>query len=212
MIVSPAAPHDALLTEKDFDAVAGLSVLDQDGNSHLFSSLFAQQRTVIVLIRHFWCGACQSYVEELAQIPQTTLEKAGVRLVIIGCGEPVRIREYKEVTGFSGDIYCDPTDKKTQASQLYTALGAGCSFATSDTRPSYIKKNFWSLTFKSAWAGPLKHLTQIGSQGRWDQNGGEFVLGPGNVCSYAWRMRNTNDHSPVADLMRHAGVEFDSSQ
>ncbi|KAH7099543.1 hypothetical protein BKA62DRAFT_673335, partial [Auriculariales sp. MPI-PUGE-AT-0066] len=119
MIVSPAAPHDALLTEKDFDAVAGLSVLDQDGNTD-----------VIVLIRHFWCGACQSYVEELAQIPQTNWRRPA-------CDSSSRC----EVTGFSGDIYCDPTDKKTQASQLYTALGAVVVSRPANTSLD-IKKNF----------------------------------------------------------------------
>lgn len=35
------------------------------------------------------CGACQDYVAQLATVPDT------VRLVVVGCGEPSMIQEYK---------------------------------------------------------------------------------------------------------------------
>ncbi|KAL0954920.1 hypothetical protein HGRIS_003852 [Hohenbuehelia grisea] len=36
------------------------------------------------------------------------------------------------------------------------------------------------------------------------QLGGEFVFGPGNVCTYAHRMQNTRDHAPVTEVLMAA--------
>ena len=90
-----ATANDALLTEKEMSSISGMRVLDQQGESVSFGSLYASQRTVIVFIRHFWCGACQMYVSELSQVSKEALDRAGVRLVIVGCGQPVRIPAFK---------------------------------------------------------------------------------------------------------------------
>jgi len=38
------------------------------------------------------------------------------------------------------------------------------------------------------------------------QLGGEFVLGPGFECSFAHRMTNTRNHTPITDVLAAAGV------
>lgn len=43
--------------------------------------------------------------------------------------------------------------------------------------------------------GPLQHPTLAGKQGNISQLGGDFILGPGDVCSFAHRMQNTEDRT-----------------
>ncbi|KXN91637.1 Thioredoxin-like protein AAED1 [Leucoagaricus sp. SymC.cos] len=44
-----------------------------------------------------------------------------------------------------------------------------------------------------------------------NQLGGEFVLGPGLVCTYAHRMQTTKDHAPFDDVLRAAGIVIPAS-
>ncbi|KAL1738248.1 hypothetical protein HDZ31DRAFT_51288, partial [Schizophyllum fasciatum] len=53
----------------------------------------------------------------------------------------------------------------------------------------------------------FKSPSLLGRQGKISQLGGEFVLGPGNVCSFASRMQHTEDHVEVAELLKEAGIE-----
>ncbi|KAJ7686570.1 hypothetical protein B0H17DRAFT_1204235 [Mycena rosella] len=69
-------------------------VWDVAGAKVAFGSVFAQQKTVVVFIRHFFCGICQLYVEQLAAVPEAALESAGTKIVIVGCGEWKAIQNY----------------------------------------------------------------------------------------------------------------------
>lgn len=42
------------------------------------------------------------------------------------------------------------------------------------------------------------------------QLGGEFILGPGPVCSYASRMHTTRSHTSISTLLVNAGVDIES--
>ncbi|EJD44623.1 hypothetical protein AURDEDRAFT_114312 [Auricularia subglabra TFB-10046 SS5] len=191
-----------VLTAEELSKACELPVLDQDGKSVQFGTLFADQRTILVFIRHFWCGSCQDYVAQLATVPLDAFSKAGVKLVVIGCGEPSMIRGYKELTAFPHDMYADPTRK------LYDLVGAEVNLDMPAERPSYIRNGYLLNVLRSIWRGPIANPTTVGKQGPAAQNGGDFVVGPGNTCSFAWRMRNTQDHVEVKDLMKHAGVEY----
>ncbi|KAF8954544.1 AhpC/TSA antioxidant enzyme-domain-containing protein [Flammula alnicola] len=194
--------------EKTIAEAAELEVFDIKGEKVKFGSLFKDEKTVIVFIRHFFCGvrSCQAFVEQLATVPKEALEQAGTRIVLIGCGEYNVIESYTETTKFTGTIYADPTRK------LYHALGM--DIETLDRTPageqkrSYLTLSFFSNVVQSIWRGPLKNPSLIGKQGKISQLGGDFIFGPGNTCSFASRMRHTEDHVEVADLMKEAGVAY----
>ncbi|TFY73429.1 hypothetical protein EWM64_g10583, partial [Hericium alpestre] len=57
------------------------------------------------------------YVAQIAQVPQDALKNASVNIAVMGCGEWKLIQNYKDMTGFQGEIYADPERK------LYHALG-----------------------------------------------------------------------------------------
>jgi len=183
--------------------VSKLEVFDVDGKKVCFGSLYQSQKTIVVFIRHFFCGACQQYTVALASISQEALEQADTNIIIIGCGEWQPIRHYLETTGFHGQIYADPTRK------LYHTLGMITNLDITPQgvpRKSYLQYSVFVNALRSTWMGPVKNPLLIGKQGHLSQLGGDFILGPGNQCSYASRMQHTEDHAEVADLLQAAGV------
>ncbi|KZW02979.1 hypothetical protein EXIGLDRAFT_828759 [Exidia glandulosa HHB12029] len=198
----PATDPTTLVTTAELESASALPVLDAEGKSIPFGSLFENGRAVVVLIRHFWCGSCQDYVCQLASVPSSAFEAAGVRLVVIGCGDPTMIKNYKELTQFHGEMYADPTRK------LYDVLGATSNLGQADKKPSYIQHGFFYNAVRSLWRGFITQPTTLGKQGKFSQLGADLVLGPGNTCTFSYRMRNTQDHIEVQELMKHAGVEY----
>ncbi|KAK0215142.1 AhpC/TSA antioxidant enzyme-domain-containing protein [Armillaria fumosa] len=186
-----------------------IEVSDSTGSTVKFGTLLPadpSEKVVVVFIRHFFCGSCRQYVEQLASVPQESLERSKTRIVIIGCGHSDAISFYKESTKFPGNIYADPTRK------LYHALGMDienlAATPAGKERRSYLKLGIFSNAMSSIFKGPLKRPSLIGKQGNISQLGGEFVFGPGKECTFASRMQNTEDHVEVSELMKHAGVDL----
>ncbi|KAJ7591520.1 hypothetical protein C8J56DRAFT_565890 [Mycena floridula] len=194
MDAPPAA--EALKNASDID------VLDANGSKVKFGSLFADQKTVVVFIRHFFCGSCQMYVEDLAEAQNSTPENLAIPIVVIGCGEPDLINFYAEKTGFKGPIYAEPTTKllKSLGMEVSTVKGTPAG----EKRSSYLKKGPLANALSSTWT-IFMNIRLLGKQGSFSQLGGEFVLGPGAQCTMAHRMQHTEDHIDVADLMKAAG-------
>ncbi|KAI0780580.1 AhpC/TSA antioxidant enzyme-domain-containing protein [Trametes elegans] len=183
---------------------AALSVYDNVGKEVTFGSLFHDQKTIVVFIRHFFCGNCQQYVIQLAAVRNDALDAANTRLVVVGCGDWKLIQSYREITGFPYAMYADPSRA------LYNTFGLEESLKRTpagQARRSYIGGSFLGNVVKSIWGG-LKNPLFVGKQGNISQLGGDFIFGPGETCSYASRMKHTEDHVEVADLMKEAGVEY----
>ncbi|EGO18949.1 hypothetical protein SERLADRAFT_480034, partial [Serpula lacrymans var. lacrymans S7.9] len=127
---------------------AQLEVLDANGNSVRFGSLFEDTTTIVVFIRHFFCGSCQDYVVQLASVQPEVL-KAGKKVVVIGCGDWQPIQFYAETTGFQGPIFADPTRK------LYVTLGMTIEnlqgTPAGEKRRSYLQRGDISNALASIW-------------------------------------------------------------
>ncbi|KAL5519655.1 hypothetical protein ACEPAH_1338 [Sanghuangporus vaninii] len=177
-------------------------VLDSKGSQVPFGDIFALSKTIIVFIRHFFCGA---YVSQLGAVPEYKFAESNVQLVIIGCGEWELINDYKKNTGFTGNIYADPSR------ELYRKLGMTTenlkTTPTGQKKRSYVPETVSSV-LKSIWKGPITHPLQLGKQGNFSQLGGDFIFGPGNTCHFAHLMEHTEDHIEIVDLMKEAGVKM----
>jgi len=198
---------DALPSEEQLRAAATIDIRDEQGKKVSFGSIYESQKTVVVFIRHFFCGICQGYVSQLAEIPASTLDAAGVKIAIVGCGDYSLITDYKGTAGFTGQIYAD------SERELYTALGMTLRNLKGTPEGSLPRSYIPESPLKSALASTWDALKQpmnaiMGKNGDIKQLGGDFVFGPGNQCTYAHRMENTQDHIEVSDLMRHAGVDL----
>ncbi|PYI31135.1 hypothetical protein BP00DRAFT_344378 [Aspergillus indologenus CBS 114.80] len=189
--------------------VASYTVLDREGQPHQYSTLYsgpdAAPRTLVVFIRHFFCGSCKEYIEVLSKaITPEFLSQLSTptSVVVVGCGGPGLIDIYAKETGCQFPIYADPTRK------LYEQLGLLSSLALGE-KPEYIQKSMVQIVAESFW----KTLKQLPSGlalkgGDSRQNGGEFLYETspegGKEKRVAWchRMQNTRDHTEVAALAK----------
>ncbi|KIM32201.1 hypothetical protein M408DRAFT_20524 [Serendipita vermifera MAFF 305830] len=197
------APPSDTFDQSTLEKAAKIPVLSENGESVTFGSLFENQKTIVVFIRHFFCGVCKMYVEELAKVPKSALDAAGTRIVVIGCGEPSLIKMYKEETKFPYEIYAEPTRA------LHKTLGLMQNMAgpTGDEPRRRYAKNVFTTSVVAAWY-TLKNIGLFSKAGNITQNGGEFILGPGLHVTYGRRMRNSQDHVDVPELMQEAGVAY----
>ncbi|KIJ31385.1 hypothetical protein M422DRAFT_266914 [Sphaerobolus stellatus SS14] len=207
--ISTTQTATSLLTEAELTAAADLTLFDTNGNKVNFGRLFELQRTIVVFIRNFFCGTCQQYVSQLTTVRPEALDQTGTSIVIIGCGDWLLLKNYRDMTCPPNHsriaYYTDPTRT------VYRALGM--NIETLETTPkgeekkSYIKKGIVSNTVTSIMRA-LKNPAHLGKQGNISQLGGEFIFGPGNICSFGHHMRHTEDHVEIPQLFEEAGVSF----
>ncbi|OAA68076.1 Thioredoxin-like fold protein [Niveomyces insectorum RCEF 264] len=155
--------------------IADLPVLDRAGKSHPFRSLYEQPgRTLVIFVRHFFCGNCQEYLRALSEaVPTTLLATAAVptRIVVVGCGEPPLIDMYAEAAACPYPVYADPTRR------LYDVLGMVSTLALG-APPGYMQRtSLWRSSLRSIGQGlrqiPRGLALKGGNQ---RQVGGEFLF------------------------------------
>ncbi|KAI0294884.1 hypothetical protein B0F90DRAFT_1811576 [Multifurca ochricompacta] len=212
-----------IIDAKTLETASNIQVFNGKGEKVRFGDIFANQKGVVVFIRHFFCG---QYVSQLTTVREDALKEASAKIVLVGCGDWALIENYKKDTDFKGDVYANP-DRK-----LYDTLGMISNLNSTpkgEDKRSYVKRSMLNVTLWSIWRGPLKSPSHIGKQGNISQNGGDFVFGPGMhliaisstahtrltmasplglACSYSSRMKHTEDHVEVADLMKAVGVTY----
>lgn len=206
----PLPTQRAIPSREKIEAVSEFDVLDENGRAVTFGSLFEKKKTVAIFIRHFWCATCQSYVMQLASIPNKKFEDANLRLVVIGCGSWDVIPSYREVTGFKGEVYTDPSRSTFRTLDLVCGFQGLSLTPRGQKKKSYITK----VTNNTAWYAFrnlirlfIKNPRFVGRVGNFAQLGGDFVFGPGPKCTFASRMRHTEDHIEVSELIQHLGIE-----
>lgn len=224
------APHRELPDPKKLSEAGEVLIKDKDGKDVPFKSLYtdkpADERQLIVFIRHFFCGvspahlpellklghhggctytdhrpkqSCKQYVEALVKdLPPEKLSKANITLTIIGCGEHVCIEEYAKETGSTFPIYADPSVR------TYKILGMMSTLRPGNTTPSYLYMSTLENFFTSLWKGlSASHPLSGGPKA---QNGGEWLF-QGGELKWCHRMRNATDHCETEELKKTLGVE-----
>ncbi|TXT15554.1 hypothetical protein VHUM_00057 [Vanrija humicola] len=105
------------------------TVTDEDGNKVAFGDLFPSYdetdnvsghppKTVLIFIRHWWCGACQNYMEfSLANVDPELVRQHNLRVVLIGCGSWKSIKNYRALFNCEYEMYTDRSKK------IYKMLG-----------------------------------------------------------------------------------------
>ncbi|KAL0579916.1 hypothetical protein V5O48_002087 [Marasmius crinis-equi] len=140
-----------------------LEVLDTNGKRVNFGTLFATQKTIVIFTRHFFCGNCQAYVQQLAAVPAEALKNAEVDIVVIGCGDWQAISHYAAQTGLDANkIYAEPTRK------LYHALGMDIE-TLAGTPADQEKRSYLTAaggllkrSLVSIWVGPTSFRGYVG--------------------------------------------------
>lgn len=167
-------------------------------------------RTLVIFIRHFFCGYCQEYLRSLlanSALSYTNLEEHDLKVKIIGCGAPSLIKSYRAVTKIpkTWQLYADPT------TTIYKALGMHRSLSRGDHNPRYVQRSFSGNMWRSMVQG-LRRIPQgdAGGAGGWDVQGGEFLFetaGSGEIqLKWSHRMQHSRDHTEVDDLLYAIGL------
>ncbi|KAF9453491.1 hypothetical protein P691DRAFT_658395, partial [Macrolepiota fuliginosa MF-IS2] len=138
------------------------------------------------------------------------LEPSSVKVVVISNGSYTMIGKYKQIFGAGAlEVYTDPS------LAVYAALGMGKDPTRGGRSKSagagagsggYVKHGLMggiAMVFVRA----LKVGMPVWEKGGdLNQLGGEFVFGPGLVCTYAHRMQTTKGHAPFEEVLRAAGI------
>ncbi|CAK1356545.1 hypothetical protein CB0940_12151 [Cercospora beticola] len=204
--VSDECPDRATLA-----AVHDIPIYNAEGKGMPFGSLYdpataTHQRQLIIFVRHFYCGACQAYLQALTEsismreyfsIPIPT------SIIVIGCGKPDLIAHYKKFTNCPFPMFADPSR------MLFRKLGMNISFNIGSSRPEYMQD-----ISPVAWAnGQVKQIKQsLGDPegirkrdvirgGNPFQIGGEFLFEDGQAI-WCHRMKNYRNHAEVKVLRK----------
>ncbi|KAK3068843.1 hypothetical protein LTR53_013277 [Teratosphaeriaceae sp. CCFEE 6253] len=192
-------------------AVYDLPIYDAAGTPRPFGSLYdpayaLHTRQLVLFVRHFYCGACQAYLAALAQgitkedyfaIPIPT------SIIVIGCGQPDLIAQYKKFTASPFPIFADPSR------QLFKKLGMALTLNIGRSRPEYMKD-----VSAPAWlAGQVTTIRKslvdpegirkrdVLRGGNPMQIGGEFLFEDGEVV-WCHRMQDMRGHAEVKVLRK----------
>ncbi|KAI9866115.1 MAG: hypothetical protein M1813_001676 [Trichoglossum hirsutum] len=206
-----AAVSDDIPTQEVLDKAADLPVLDVDGSSRPFRSLYSQggvaRRVLIVFVRQFFCGNCQSFIHALSSSvnPDLLLSlPVPTSIAIVGCGHPDLIPMYVEETQCPFPVYADPSRK------LYDQLGMSRTLSLGSKKPDYMRGSMLAGVFKSILQG-VRSGTGGFKGGDIKQVGGEFMFDDGKVA-WCHRMKNTRDHSEIPELRRVLGLTGSSEK
>jgi hypothetical protein len=204
----PTATKDttyALPTSDTVSKIATLPITKEDGTQIPFSSLYAGPdvnpgtKHLIIFVRHFYCGSCQSYVETLSR-NNPAFEKHNIAITIIGNGAPSEIAPYRSRTAISFPIYTDPKR------ELYAALGMTVTLSAGEAQPEYIPGSMLANALKSTWNAVTSPAVWRGRAGNFAQNGGELLFVSGEL-KWCHRMRNTRDHAEIGELMEVCDIK-----
>ncbi|KAM4057804.1 ahpC/TSA antioxidant enzyme [Hirsutella rhossiliensis] len=159
-------------------------VLDRDGRTHTFQSLYsgrnAARRVLVLFVRHFFCGNCQEYLRSLsASVTPEALLRLPIStfVVVIGCGNPSLIDMYVETTKCPFPVYTDPT------ASLFNELGMVKTLALGP-KPEYMRRPMIRGVVESI--GQALRSVPSGmalKSGDHRQVGGEFLFEPVDVVT-----------------------------
>lgn len=175
------------------------SVRNEDGQLVPFSDLFPSwedakpngpmPRTVLIFLRHFWCGPCQDYtLESISRLDTKILAANNIRVFVIGSGHWKLLKAYRALFNCPFPFFTDGPRR------LFALLGMikKCSmlpfkmpFKDSE-RASYNHRPLMKQAM-SGFKNAFLHMP-LANPGNWTQLGGEFILAPGFKCEFAHRM------------------------
>lgn len=117
------------------------------------------------------------------------IELRGGGLVVVGPARFEHIPGFREVTGYTGLLFTDPS--------LRTFRAAGLAYGWS--------KTFHPLTFLKGISAVAKGFRQGIRRGDVAQQGGTFVLGPGERVHFEWRDRFAGDLPDLDEVLKALG-------
>ncbi len=105
--------------------------------------------------------------------------------MVVGPGKPEHLPGFRQVTGYQGPLFTDPSLRTYKAAGLASGL-------LSVLHPRSL------LGYLRAFGGGFRPR---GVKGNPAQQGGTFVLGPGERLRFEWRDRYSGDHAGLDQVI-----------
>ncbi|KAH7148458.1 AhpC/TSA antioxidant enzyme-domain-containing protein [Dactylonectria macrodidyma] len=178
------ATNNELPTRETLRKIGNYNLLDRDGKTHPFKSLYTgsnvARRVLVIFVRHFFCGNCQEFLRSLSEAitPDSLLRlPVSTFIAVVGCGDPKLIDMYVTETGCPFPVYTDPTRSLFQALDMVNTLAMG-------TKPAYMRKSMTRSIMESVVQG-IKQIPQGNALKSGDQRqvGGEFLFEPRDITT-----------------------------
>lgn len=113
------------------------------------------------------------------------IERRGADLVVIASGAPHAIGDFRSITGFAGPLMVDPSLRAYDAAGLVRGLRTILD-------PRGVARVLAAL---------VRGFLPGAVRGSAVQQGGTFVVGPGDRVHFAWRDRFSGDHAAMRDVL-----------
>lgn len=165
-------------------ALAQMTVLDETGAETSLGSFWTKRPVVLAFVRHLGCIFCRQQVAGLSKrVPE--IERRGGLLVVVAPSKTEHIAGFRESTGYKGALFVDPT--------LRAFKTAGLVRGRSST--------YHALAVLRGIGAMARGFRQVGRHGDILQQGGTFVLGPGDRVRYEWRDRYAGHHADPDEVV-----------
>lgn len=173
-------------TPEHIDALAEISLPDQDGHPVRLRDLWRDRPAVIVWLRQFGCPFCRAYSVQLNGA-RSRFEEAGARVVLIGQGTPEDAARFRRHFGIDLKILTD--------ADRVTYLWAGTKLATVDelVGPVVVVRALLAMARNRVFIG---HNTADEAQ-----LGGSIVVLPDGTMPFSHISRNAADMAPVDEIL-----------
>jgi peroxiredoxin len=109
------------------DAPEGLlqaEVFDPEGHARVLGDVLEGHVALLVFLRHYGCTGCSQQVDALVPVSQA-LHDLGVRLVLLGNGQPEHLKAFVErlkLAGYPFELFTDPSRAAYRAVGLTRSL------------------------------------------------------------------------------------------
>jgi peroxiredoxin len=176
------------MEENTAKALSGLTVLDTAGQVVRLGDLWRETPAALVFVRHFGCMLCKEQVAELGGFAEQ-FAAAGLRLFLIGNGSAAQAAAFAKESATPFPLYTDSRLGTFKAAGLTRGIGSVVNIGTLKSGLRAMKAgHFQSATKGDAW-----------------QEGGAFVIAPGDRLLFAQRSKAGGDHVDPRELIRAIG-------
>lgn len=174
-------------TPENIDALAEITLPDQDGHPVRLRVLWQDRPAVIVWLRQFGCPFCRAYAVELNRA-RSRFREVGARLVLIGQGTPEDARRFRRHLHIDLQVLTD--------ADRVTYFWAGTKLATLDELigPFVVGRALLQMARQQVVIG---HNTADEAQ-----LGGSIVVTPDGRVPFAHISRDASDVASPAELLR----------
>lgn len=177
--MSPAPSH-----ETSRHPLTDLSVFDSSGSPVALRSLWQQQATILVFVRHFGCIFCREHIAEVEK-HLDDIRSAGGDALAIGNGTVKDLSEFLAEDQPALPVLTDPSKES------YRALG--------------FKRGLGSVlgpkVFTRGLSARRRGHKQSRTKGDPLQQGGVLIMAPGDRELYCYRSTRAGDHPPMDEVL-----------